>query len=76
MARKKPMRKTCQVCLTGTVAGLLEGMAQTGFQVRELGESVNVWKRMLADPDCTIFFELLKTMLPAGMQRCFVEMAL
>jgi deoxyhypusine synthase len=49
-------------------------MAETGFQGRKLGESVKVWKRMLADPDCTIFFGLSGAMIPAGMQKCLVGM--
>jgi deoxyhypusine synthase len=49
-------------------------MAKTGFQGRKLGESVHVWKRMLADPECTIFFGLSGAMIPAGMQRCLVDM--
>ncbi len=68
------MRKTCPVCPTDNVADLLDGMAETGFQGRKLGESVRVWKRMLADPDCTIFFGLSGAMIPAGMQKCLVGM--
>jgi len=68
------MRKTCPVCPTDNVADLLDGMAETGFQGRKLGESVKVWKRMLADPDCTIFFGLSGAMIPAGMQKCLVGM--
>jgi len=74
MVSKKSMRKTCPVCPTDKVAGLLDGMAKTGFQGRKLGESVNVWKRILADPKCTIFFGLSGAMIPAGMQRCLVDM--
>lgn len=75
MAHRKPMKKTCPVCPTDNVATLLAGMAQTGFQGRKLGESVEIWRRMLADPKCTIFFGLSGAMVPAGMQRCLVEMA-
>lgn len=75
MVLKKSMKKTRPVCPTGEVAELLNGMAKTGFQGRKLGESVEVWKRMLADPECTIFFGLSGAMIPAGMQKCFVEMA-
>lgn len=74
MANKNGMRKISPVCPTGDVAGLLEGMALTGFQGRKLGESVAVWKKMLADPDCTIFFGLSGAMIPAGMQKCLIEM--
>jgi deoxyhypusine synthase len=75
MVFKKSMKKTCPVCPTDNVAALLDGMAETGFQGRKLGESVRVWKTMLADPECTIFFGLSGAMIPAGMQKCLVEMA-
>lgn len=69
------MKKTCPVCPDNNVASLLSGMARTGFQGRKLGESVEIWRRMLGDPGCTIFFGLSGAMIPAGMQRCLVEMA-
>jgi deoxyhypusine synthase len=75
MVFKKSMRKTCPVCPSDNVPALLDGMAETGFQGRKLGESVRVWKKMLADPECTIFFGLSGAMIPAGMQKCLVEMA-
>jgi deoxyhypusine synthase len=49
-------------------------MARTGFQGRKLGESVAVIKKMLADPECTVFLGLSGAMIPAGMQKCLVEM--
>jgi len=73
--RPKGMKATSPVCPTGNVAELLQGMAKTGFQGRKLGESVEIWKKMLADPACTIFFGLSGAMIPAGMQKCLVEMA-
>jgi deoxyhypusine synthase len=74
MVEKKGMKKTTPVSPNGDVSALLEGMAMTGFQGRKLGESVAVWKKMLADPECTIFFGLSGAMVPAGMQKCLVEM--
>jgi deoxyhypusine synthase len=74
MVAKKAMRKTTPVCPTENVSALLEGMALTGFQGRKLGESVAVWRKMLQDPECTIFLGLSGAMIPAGMQRCLVEM--
>ena len=74
MAGKKSMKKTSPVCPTDDVAALLAGMAKTGFQGRKLGESVEVWRSMLADPECTILFGLSGAMIPAGMQQCLVEM--
>jgi deoxyhypusine synthase len=75
MVKKKSLKKTCPVCPTGNITALLDGMAKTGFQGRKLGESVSIWKGMLSDPDCTIFFGLSGAMIPAGMQRCLVDMA-
>lgn len=53
---------------------LLEGMSRTGFQGRQLGESYRVWKRMIRDPDCTILLGVSGAMIPAGMQRCLIEL--
>lgn len=74
MAGRHTMKKTCPVCPSANVSDLLAGMAKTGFQGRKLGESVDIWRRMLSDPECTIFFGLSGAMIPAGMQRCLVEM--
>jgi deoxyhypusine synthase len=59
---------------TGNVAELLRGMSRTGFQGRKLGESVEIWKRMIEDPECTIFLGLSGAMIPAGMQKCLAEL--
>ncbi|MCQ8893695.1 MAG: deoxyhypusine synthase [Methanolinea sp.] len=72
---RERMTATDPVVPTGNVAELLRGMAHCGFQGRRLGESVEVWKRMLSDPECTIFFGLSGAMLPAGMQRVLIELA-
>ncbi len=53
---------------------LLFNMANSGFQGRRLGESLNVWKQMIEDPDCTIFLGLSGAMIPAGMQACLSEL--
>lgn len=71
---KPAMKTVCPVCPADNIATLLAGMSRTGFQGRKLGESVDVWRRMLADPECTILFGLSGAMIPAGMQRCLVEM--
>ena len=56
------------------VGALLRGMSLTGFQGRSLGESVDVWARMIEDPDCTILLGLSGAMIPAGMQKCLIEL--
>ncbi len=68
------MKPTTPVSPINDVNRLLEGMSQTGFQGRKLGESLAVWKRMVQDPDCTIFFGLSGAMIPGGMQACLIEM--
>lgn len=52
-----------------SAASLLEKMAGTAFQGRQLGQAFSVWKEMLADPDCTILMGLSGAMVPAGMRR-------
>ncbi|EHQ34826.1 deoxyhypusine synthase [Methanoplanus limicola] len=68
------MKRATSVSPSGSVAGLIEGMSKTGFQGRKLGESLNVWKRMIDDPDCIIFLGLSGAMIPAGMQKCLIEL--
>ncbi|MDD5143869.1 deoxyhypusine synthase [Methanoregula sp.] len=72
--KKSAMKRVTPVVPSDNVGTLLSGMAQTGFQGRKLGESVAIWRQMLADPDCTIFFGLSGAMIPAGMQQCLIEM--
>ena len=69
------MCATTPVVPSGNVAALLEGMSRTGFQGRKLGESVEIWKKMLRDPEATIFLGLSGAMIPAGMQKVLIEMA-
>ncbi|MDE0124910.1 MAG: deoxyhypusine synthase family protein [Bryobacterales bacterium] len=52
-----------------SATSLLEKMAATGFQGRQLGEAFEVWKAMLADPECTILMGLAGAMVPGGMRR-------
>ena len=52
-----------------SATSLLEKMAATGFQARQLGEAFEVWKAMLADPECTILMGLAGAMVPGGMRR-------
>ncbi|OPY45029.1 MAG: putative deoxyhypusine synthase [Methanoregulaceae archaeon PtaU1.Bin222] len=69
------MCTTQPVIPTGNVDELLQRMSKTGFQGRKLGESVEIWKRMIRDPDVTILFGLSGAMIPAGMQKVLIEMA-
>lgn len=40
-----------------------------------LGESFRIWKEMIEDDDCTIIMGLSGAMIPAGMQKCLIELA-
>jgi deoxyhypusine synthase len=68
------MRPTVPVKPCDHVGELLEGMSRTGFQGRKLGESLMVWRQMIEDSDCTILLGLSGAMIPAGMQRCIVDL--
>jgi deoxyhypusine synthase len=68
------MKQRSPVQPTNNVADLLRGMSVTGFQGRKLGETVEVWSRMIRDRDCTILMGLSGAMIPAGMQRCIIEL--
>ncbi len=48
---------------------VLEKMAGTAFQGRQLGRAFQVWRDMLADPECTILMGLSGAMVPGGMRR-------
>ena len=52
-----------------TASAVLEKMQRTGFQGRQLGRAFDVWKQMLADPECTILMGMSGAMVPAGMRR-------
>ncbi len=52
-----------------SATSMLERMAATAFQGRQLGQAFDVWKAMLADPECTILMGLSGAMVPAGMRR-------
>jgi deoxyhypusine synthase len=69
-----PMKPTVPVAPDGDIARLLEGMSKTGFQGRKLGESLEIWTEMIRDPDCTILLGLSGAMIPAGMQKCLIEL--
>ena len=48
---------------------ILGKMVKTGFQGRQLGRAFEVWKSMIADPECTILMGMSGAMVPAGMRR-------
>ena len=52
-----------------SAAALLEKLAGTAFQGRQLGRAFDAWKRMLADPECVILMGMSGAMVPGGMRR-------
>ncbi|HWO73877.1 MAG TPA: deoxyhypusine synthase family protein [Dehalococcoidia bacterium] len=50
-----------------SAAEILEGMAGTSFQARNLAQAARIWRRMLED-GATVFFGLAGAMVPAGMR--------
>ena len=55
-------------------SSVLDKMAGTAFQGRQLGRAFDVWKQMLADPECTILMGMSGAMVPAGMRRLVTYM--
>jgi deoxyhypusine synthase len=49
-----------------SVSQLLAEMSRTAYQGRKLGEAVEIWERMLRDPDLTIVMGLAGSMSTAG----------
>ncbi len=70
----KQINPVCPVEPTGDVASLLERMQASGFQGRKIGESLEIWSQMIRDEDCVIMLGLSGAMIPAGMQRCLIEL--
>jgi deoxyhypusine synthase len=52
-----------------SAAELMERMAGTSFQARQLANAARIWGRMIADPDATIFLGLAGALVPAGMRH-------
>lgn len=69
------MKRTTPIPPSCSVSELVSGLSQTGFQGRMLGESFRIWKEMIGDDECTIILGLSGAMIPAGMQKCLIELA-
>ncbi len=63
--------KPFQVDTSLKAQDLLERMAETSFQGRNLGVAFRIWKQMVED-EAFIFFGLAGAMVPAGMRRVIV----
>jgi deoxyhypusine synthase len=62
-SRVRPFSITNQL----SASEMVERMAGTAFQARNLAQAVHIWDRMLRD-EVTIFFGLAGAMVPAGMR--------
>ena len=51
-----------------TAAELMERMAGTSFQARQLATAARIWARAIEDPDTTIFLGIAGALVPAGMR--------
>ncbi len=55
-----------------SIRELVQALGKGGFQGRSLSTALDVWERMVADRECTIFFGLSGAMVPAGMRELLV----
>lgn len=63
---KRPVRPV-EIDPGMNVADLLEAMAGTAFQAKNLASAADIWRKML-EGETTIFFGLSGAMVPAGMR--------
>jgi deoxyhypusine synthase len=52
-----------------SISGLLEEMAQTGFQGKKLGEVANIWAEMARQKDLTVFLGLTGSLSTTGQWK-------
>ena len=74
MAKKRFLKrpvKPVEITPGAEVSELLDRMADTAFQGKNLAVVVDAWEQMLRD-NVTIFFGLAGAMIPAGMRRVIV----
>jgi len=56
------------------VSQLVEQMKDAGFGARNLGQASQIFKEMLQDKDCKIFFGVAGAMVPGGMKKIIIDM--
>ncbi|MDP3938616.1 MAG: deoxyhypusine synthase family protein, partial [Deltaproteobacteria bacterium] len=56
------------------VRPLVDGMAKTAFQARNLGRAAEIYARMLRDKDCTIILTLAGSLFGAGLKKIVYDM--
>ncbi|HOV91809.1 MAG TPA: deoxyhypusine synthase [Candidatus Kapabacteria bacterium] len=53
---------------------IIEAMADTAFQARNLSRACQIANRMVADSECSIFLTLAGSLISAGMKSAIVEL--
>jgi deoxyhypusine synthase len=57
-----------------TVDELVKQLKQASFNARNLGEAVDILEEMIRDKNCIKFLGLSGALVPAGMQKCIMEL--
>jgi deoxyhypusine synthase len=61
-----------QVNPTASMSGLLDKMGGMGAEGRKVSSALDLWERMVRDPDCTILLGLAGPLIPAGARELIV----
>src|SRR5690606_14639659 len=59
---------------TVDVVPLVEQMARTAFQARNLARAAQIYDRMVADRGCGIILTLAGSLISAGLQRVILDL--
>ena len=70
MERQEVLQKTVEAIdiKQYDVVGLVESMAQTAFQARNLGRAAQIYDHMIRDPECNIILCLAGSLFSAGLK--------
>jgi len=63
-----------QINPTASISGLLDKMSALGAEGGRLAAALNLWERMLRDPDCTILLGISGPIIPAGLREVLVSL--
>ncbi len=61
-----------QVNPTASMSGLLDKMGGMGAEGRKVSSALDLWERMVRNPDCTILLGLAGPLVPAGARELIV----
>ncbi len=65
--------KQIKISKSMKVSELVEAMSETGHQARKIGEAAKIFKNMIKDRECKVFFGLAGAMVPAGMKQVILD---